>query len=260
MNAQMNLQDIQFGCKPSPKDGRDFPLTSFIPLGTNLTLEGEDEMYWLFRGTTLHQNTTKHCTGFMAADFRINDPVFNNCTNQDGHNYYYLAKELEGDPGGEDGAYMRSAAKALLSLKQIEAYAFATTIEQIKYWLIHKGCLMIGTAWMSGMMKPDSNNIIHATGTMEGYHASLAKAWRIDNMIGIKNSWGDDWGLHGEAWISVDDFEKLRGTYIEAITAVDLEDIVAPPPQPPVPVDPLKGCSPLSGITRYIKTLLENDD
>lgn len=236
----------QFGYRKSPFDARDYNLRNFIPLGAKLSLDTIESKDWVYPDDPLDQKETQHCLGFGMAGFRVNLPTYHCMTNDDAHAYYYMAKALEGDPHGEDGAYARSAAEVLLDLKIIDAYAFAPDIATIKWWLINRSPLMVGTMWLQGMMLPDSNNIVHATGSLCGGHFYIINEWTENNYIGIQNSWGDDWGIHGKAYISQADFEKLFTYYGEAITCVELEDAVVPvePPEeepieePPVEPEP----------------------
>jgi hypothetical protein len=226
------------GIRPNPpKDPRDFRLRNYIPPDVKLTIDDIQWMDWLFPQPALDQLGTPHCGGFGTADFLINKPTFTPCTNEDGHNFYYLCKELEGEPLKENGIYVRTVAKLLLNLHKLEAYAFTSSTEEIAWWILHKGPVMIGTAWYSGMDTPDANNIIHATGVMEGGHFWLANEVRQDKLIGCQNSWGAHWGINGKAYISLDDLQKIIGVYGEAITAVELADEVEPTPEEP-PVEP----------------------
>jgi GH25 family lysozyme M1 (1,4-beta-N-acetylmuramidase) len=224
----------QFGYIKSPFDRNDYNLRNFIPLGANLSLDEIAERNWEFRGDALDQKDTQHCLGFGMAHFGINLPVYTPYTEADAHAFYYMAKELEGDPQGENGAYARSAAEVLLNLKRIEAYAFAPDIATIKWWLLNRGCMMVGSMWLQGMMTPDAENKVYATGSNRGGHFYLINEWTCDNYIGIQNSWGKSWGQNGKAYISQTDFEKLFTYYGEAITAVELDDANVPVPEEPI--------------------------
>ena len=46
------------------------------------------------------------------------NPIDDNWVDADGHKIYYECKVIEGDPGGEDGAYTRDGAKAMLARQQ----------------------------------------------------------------------------------------------------------------------------------------------
>ena len=219
-----------FGRNVSPPDYRDFNLKEFIPRGALGTLA--QEKAWDFPQESLDQGSTPHCVGFAMANFGINLPVFTPYTNEAGHKFYYKCKKIDGDPKGEDGTTIRSAAKALREQGIITAYAFAYDINMIKWWLLNKGPLIVGTLWTEGMMVPDSNNMIHPTGMKLGGHGYVINEWdkwELGERIGIQNSWGESWGINGKAYISVEDFTKLFMYDGEAMTAVELENHVKKP-------------------------------
>jgi len=211
-----------FGRIQSPPDLRDYDLKTFI----HKTVESEQkiEQNWKFVGKALDQGEFGHCVGFSMADFGINYPTPTKYTNKDGHNFYYLCKIKDGQPKMENGSDIRTAAKVLVDLNVIQGYAWAKTIEDVKWWLLNKGPLIVGTDWTEGMDTPDENNIIHLTGKILGGHAYLINEWTKDNLIGIQNSWDGRWGKNGKAYISSKDFEKLLKRWGgEALTAVEID-------------------------------------
>jgi len=217
MNNKFGLGRI-----PSPFDNRDFNLGVFIPkAGLQLTLIRNRN--WLFPApNALNQEETPHCVGFSMADFGINLPVNTKYTNEDGHKFYRLCKIEDQDPLGENGSNLRSAAKVLKNLRRINNYAFASTLAQVKYWLLQRGPLIAGTIWTESMFCPDKNNILNIDGAVVGGHAYLLNEWTKDGYIGIQNSWGDDWGIKGKAYISSVNFEKIFRQGGEVVTSVEI--------------------------------------
>jgi hypothetical protein len=220
----MNLKEHGMGRNPSPFDERDYKLENYIPSLKTLQTIMEEKVSrkWDFPRKPLDQEQTPHCVGFSMASFGINSPVNTMYTNEDGHNFYYLCKIEDGEPEQENGSSIRSAAKVLKNAERIDVYAFAFSMEAIKWWLINKGPMISGTIWTSGMMSPDENNIIRPTGIIVGGHAVLLNEWTEDNYIGIQNSWGDEWGENGKAYISADDFEILFKYDGEVMTTIEL--------------------------------------
>lgn len=217
-----NKEKFNFGRKPSPFDIQDYKLASFIPKGIYKET-GIIEKDWEFIGKALDQENTPHCVGFSGASFGINLPVNTKYRNEDGHRFYYLCKEIDGEPGAENGSYIRSIAKVLKNnLKRIDGYAFAGNIDEIKWWLLNRGPMIAGTIWTEDMLHPDEKNVIHIGGEVVGGHAYLLNEWTKDNFIGIQNSWDDYWGVDGKAYISAQDFETLFKYDGEVMTAVEL--------------------------------------
>jgi hypothetical protein len=209
------------GRLPSPFDPRDYNLTDFMPKGI-LKISAITERNWEFLAEPLSQGATNHCVGFSMADFGINLPIQDFYTNEIGHQFYYMCKEIDGEPNAENGSYVRSAAKVLKSVGRIDAYAFAPDISIIKWWILNRGPMIVGTIWTDVMFSPNENNIIDIGGTVVGGHAYLLNEWTKDNYIGIQNSWGTEWGNNGKAYISSANFDKIFRYGGEAMTAVEL--------------------------------------
>lgn len=222
------------GRNKSEFDLNDYNLKDFIPKGAPLMLIKESN--WEFSDVALDQGETPHCVGFSMASFGINLPVHIPYTNNDGHSFYYMCKQLDGEPNAENGSTIRSAAKVLKKSGRIEAYAFAPDMQLIKWWLLSKGPLIVGTIWNMEMFTPNENGIITIGGDTVGGHAYLLNEWRIDNYIGFQNSWGPNWGKNGKAYIAASDFEKLFKYDGEAMAAVELENYKAKKPCPLVDI------------------------
>jgi hypothetical protein len=215
------MPQFKFGRIPSPPDARDYRLSSFI---SPRKLDVTGTKVWDFLSGPLDQGDTPHCVGFAMANFGINLPIQTAYTNENGHAFYRKCKIVDGDPNGEDGSYLRSAAKVLKAMGIIESYAFAQSTDEISWWLLNKGPVMVGTNWTSGMCVADEDNIVRPTGDVAGGHAYLIndKAYNCDiDLYGIQNSWDGYWGINGKAYISIADFSILFRQGGEAIAAVE---------------------------------------
>lgn len=212
-----------FGRIESPFDSRDFKLENYIDELPCMAMEEEiTSKRWTFPQEALDQLNTSRCVGYAGAGWGICLPIYTPFTEKDADRLYYECKELEQQPKMENGAYIRSIAKVLQKEGHLENYAFTRNLEYIRWWLLNKGSVIVGTKWYEGMMTPDENNIIHPTGVDMGGHAYLLTEWREDGYIGIQNSWGSDWGDNGKAYISAYDFDKLLRRRGEAVAAVEI--------------------------------------
>jgi hypothetical protein len=217
----MEKEQFYLGRKASKFDYHDYNLQAFMPEGLDLFKFRREDRYWPFMSEPLDQSTTPHCVGFSMANWGINLPVQDNYTNVDGHHFYDLCKIKDGDP--DDGSTIRIAAKVLRDLQKINGYAFAPSIDVMKWWIVNKGPVICGTLWTMGMFTPDALNHIHPTGDLAGGHAYVINELaNHGNAFGIQNSWGKRWGVEGRAYIAVEDFLPLFRNGGEVLAAVEL--------------------------------------
>jgi len=212
----------QFGRIPSPIDNRDWDIRCFEPKRVSIAPGQWNE--WEFPCVPLDQEESPHCVGFGGAHFGINLPTFTVYTKQDAHDLYYKCKVVDGEPGAENGTTIRSIAKVLQDIGAINNYAFARDIESIKWWLVNKGPLILGVIWTENMMTPDENGLLDIGGFILGGHCVLANGLMPDGRIKILNSWGPEWGINGEAYLTEDDFKAIFYYGGEALSAVELEN------------------------------------
>lgn len=186
--------------------------------GIVYNLEVEKDNSYTADGIGVH-----NCVGFSIANFGINAPVETHYTNDDGHKFYYDAKEFDGEPKQENGSTIRSAAKVMRKYGQIDNYAFAPDMETIRWWVLNKGPMVVGTIWTASMLKPDEDYVIKPDSNIVGGHAYVLNSYDESGYFGIQNSWGSEWGFNGKAYIHEDDFRKLFMRGGEAIAAVELD-------------------------------------
>jgi len=146
---------------------------------------------------------------------------------------YHRAQELDSIPGTDyEGTSVLAGAKAVAEyrndqgLSYIGGYRWAFGPEDVVRTIGYKGPVVLGITWYDNMYDPDENNYIHADGPVAGGHCILANGFRFrkvdrkgpatyDNLdkeksrIRVHNSWGQDWGVNGEGFITIEDLEKL---------------------------------------------------
>lgn len=178
---------------------------------------------WADSDEVLDQGQTGHCTGFSAAQFGNTNPVDDHFTNQDGHDIYYEAKVIDGEPRAENGSSIHSVAKVLKNRGRVAAYAWATNLNDIKAWVQSKGPVIVGTDWMNDMFNPDANGFITPTGGYAGGHAYNIVGWDDTDNITFLNSWNKSWGKNGRFFMTATNFQTLVNTSgFEACAVVEL--------------------------------------
>ena len=231
-------QEIEFvpGRKPSPVDNRDYKLGSYIDYKEGVTQPLSK--IWDFDSKSLDQSIFPHCTGFAIANWGICSPVNDKYTNADGHDFYYKCKVIDGEPKEENGSTIRSVAKVLKNEGKINTYAFSSTIDEIKYWILNKSPMIVGTEWYEGMMSTRFG-FVEPTGKMLGGHAYLMIGYENGNFI-FQNSWGN-WGISGTGRfkMSESNFAKIFENDGEVLATIELELSVVSEPIKPVEPKPI---------------------
>lgn len=195
-------------------DKRDYPvslLKAMVDDGTVEPVAWETPVH-------LNQGGTPHCVGFASAGFwsaaQVDAPCKPDITNEVGHDIYYRCKVKDGEPGAENGSYVRSGLAVLKDLGVIDAYSPNATFAEANDWVQRYGPVIIGIPWRQDMFNPDANGVIHSTGAVAGGHAILWMGDRqgpADNAL--YNSWfkpdGTPWGDNSRCYISDQELQPL---------------------------------------------------
>lgn len=208
---------------PDERD-KNFPMKGVLPnKAPSITYK-----YWWANGWWGDQQRTPHCVAYswihwledggvtqQSAPAPILDPtsLYNQCQRQDewyGENY--------------DGTSVRAGAKVLQEKGFIKEYRWSTDIEEVVDALLTKGPVMLGVNWYFDMYFPDKKGKIKVGGKIYGGHAVEANGVNTKTkMIRIKNSWGQDWGRNGHAYISFDDLQRLLNENGECCLATEIK-------------------------------------
>lgn len=113
-------------------------------------------------------------------------------------------------PDWQFGTDVLSCAKQVKALGFMPEYRWAFGIDDLVLALGYNGPAVLGVPWYTGMFAPDAAGVLHISGRVEGGHAILANGVNVTKrLIRLHNSWGDGWGIGGEALISFDDLDRL---------------------------------------------------
>lgn len=69
--------------------------------------------------------------------------------------------------------------------------------------------MIIGIPWYEGMFTPDRDGRIWPAGAVVGGHEVLIRGLSGRDLL-LSNSWGDSWGMGGEAFLPLDVWATLR--------------------------------------------------
>lgn len=141
--------------------------------------------------------------------------------------WYKEAQKVDQWPGEDyEGTSVLAGAKVAQAKGFIESYRWAFGIDQVLEALSKQGPVVLGIPWMDSMFAPDpKTGLLDCTGNVSGGHAIMARGHIIKkripgvgvrHVVRLRNSWGKDWGMKGDAFILVEDLESLLKTRGEA--------------------------------------------
>lgn len=185
---------------------------------------------WGNPDTTLDQGQYGTCVGNGYAQWGNTTPINDHFVEKDARAIYYETTVIDGWPddpdapgGGQQGATVRSGAKAMQNRKRLSTYAFANSASAVTSWIQKYGPVVIGCNWYSGMFDTDANGYINVTGQIEGGHCVVLRGFLAEESAYLgENSWGESWGDGGSFKLKVIDFARLLSEDGEACTSVEL--------------------------------------
>ena len=156
---------------------------------------------------------------------------------------YELATRLDGIKGvyppDDTGSSGVAAAKALKKLGLAASYTHAFSIDALKSAL-QSGPVMVGTVWVQSMFEvdPDGFIIVDRSSSVAGGHEYVISAYDADRLaFRVDNSWGEQWGLRGKAWITQANLDWLLSQQGD-VTVPAWTTVPTPPPSPAPAADP----------------------
>jgi hypothetical protein len=134
---------------------------------------------------------------------------------------YHSAQAIDTWPGVEyAGTSVRAGVQYLRSKGHVEQFLWGNTAQDVADYVRTMGTVILGIDWHESMFWPDAATqyVIKPEGPIAGGHALLC-AWfwlqktiggkTFKNLFKLRNSWGDDWGDRGDAYIEFADLDKL---------------------------------------------------
>jgi hypothetical protein len=160
----------------------------------------------------LDQGNVGACVGFSwAAELAARPTVIAHITNDTGHLLYRRAQQLDQWPGESyEGSSVIAGAKAVTEAGYMTEYRWAFSLPDALEAIAYHGPCVLGIPWYSGMMRTDANGYIRPTGSVVGGHAILVRGVSVKRQaVLLRNSWGADWSLRGDAWLLWSDLGRL---------------------------------------------------
>lgn len=133
-------------------------------------------------------------------------------------NLYKSAQRIDPWPGENySGTSVLAGVKVAQSMGYFDSYRWAFSVEDILRALSHEGPVVVGTMWNESMYSPRPDGLLEVgNDKIVGGHCYLIRGFQMkprlkgvnEPVLRIRNSWGKDWGVKGDAFIRLSDYEK----------------------------------------------------
>lgn len=177
---------------------------------------------WL-GGPVTDQGKEGACVGFGWTDDVMARPkpcTIDGDPNKYALGVYHAAQAIDGMPMPHEGSSVLAGAKVMQSRGIVSAYHWAFGIDDVVLALGYKGPVVLGIPWYDAMYEAPGG-IVRVGGSVVGGHCILARAVNVKKrLITLRNSWGVDWGVNGDAQIGFDDLARLLKENGEACVPV----------------------------------------
>lgn len=159
----------------------------------------------------LNQGYVSGCVGFSIAHEVVARPVALPMTYDQAMTIYREAQKIDPWPGENyPGTSVLAGIKVAMGQGYYSEYRWGFSLDDLKLAVGYRGPAVLGINWYSGMMWPDNSGVIRVQGSVEGGHAILCNGISLSRrQFRLHNSWGPNWSLGGDCFISFDDMDRL---------------------------------------------------
>lgn len=192
---------------------RNFPILSLFK-------EKKERSYTWRCNSWLDQRSEGACCGFgICHELAARPAEVKGLTNQYAREkIYWEAQKIDPWEGGAypkakpryEGTSVRAAIKIAQDLGWFDEYRWSFGIKDLILGIGYNGPAVLGVKWYNSMYSPGSNGFIKPSGGLAGGHCIIANAVNVKKKyFTLHNSWGKNWGINGECYITFDNMEKL---------------------------------------------------
>lgn len=188
---------------------RNFPVAAVVP----------EE---ITRGRTwgayarLDQGREGACVGFgVTHELAAYPAAVPNLTNDFALSVYHEAQKIDPWPGEDySGTSVLAGVKVAHQRGYFDSYRWCFSIEDMLRALSHEGPIVVGTDWYDGMYQPAPSGLVSPSGSVVGGHCWLIRGFQLkptfasEPVFRARNSWGADWGVNADFFITLSDYEK----------------------------------------------------
>jgi hypothetical protein len=162
--------------------------------------------------TYLDQGSEGACVGFSwSHELAARPKEVKGINNATALLVYKRARQLDEWAGENyDGTSVLAGAKAVQEAGYISEYRWAFSLDDALLAIGYQGPGILGAYWYEGCMQTDEKGFIKPTGEIVGGHAIVVRGINIKNKtVRLANSWGKDWGVGGDCFLTFDDFAYM---------------------------------------------------
>lgn len=202
---------------------RNFPVSAAVPSGIS---KGKT---WSV-DERLDQGVEGACVGFgISHELAAFPAAVPGLDNAFARRLYREAQKIDPWPGEDySGTSVLAGVKVAQSWGFFDEYRWAFSVDDIMRALAHEGPVVVATVWKDSMYEPRPSGLIRpAEGKVVGAHCFLLRGFSLKSrlkgegkaepMFRMRNSWGRDWGVKGDAFITVEDYDRYLMDGAEAV-------------------------------------------
>lgn len=124
---------------------------------------------------------------------------------------------MPGDHPFYEGTAVVAGLEIVRKLGWIDSYKWVFSFQEFCSAMSYAGPAVMGLKMREGMMEIDRDGFLRPIGEVIGGHCLVCKGIDVQNQLFIlHNSWGDEWGISGDCYVSFEDMEKMLADQGEA--------------------------------------------
>lgn len=224
------MPDVRYAIATGPGMGRSLVLHDERSRGfraVDLTDATKPRTWEWSRGGAYDQGKTSECVAYTGKGILNSAPLnvlvpYRVRSVYKTAEFYTGAQRFDEWPGADyAGTSGLGLCRYLASVHLIREYRWAFGVAELLLALSWVGPVGIGVQWRAGMVTPDSNGAIRATGSdVGGHEVELTGLDIAQRTVTVTNSWGQSWGNRGRAHLPVRDLADLLARDGDAFVVV----------------------------------------
>jgi C1A family cysteine protease len=182
----------------------------------------------------LNQGSTSQCVAYSGFKYLTSGPVVNRHPKHSITDIYGECLRVDEWPGEDwdEGTSVRALFKALSGWGYVNGYKWAFDAERVVDHVLTTGPVVMGTYWYRKMFTPHPDTgYLEIGGEIDGGHAWLIVGADRNRKnpdgsrgaVRMLNSWGQEWGQGGRAWLTFSTLDRLVKEDGEACVAAEIK-------------------------------------